>query len=382
MKKILLVLTAGLLALVGACGPVNGTPDQTAGETTEVSDMATQSTAELAPNAEGGTEGVMDQTYVKRDGVDVIYVAGGCFWGTEKLMQSINGVVEATSGYANGDDGVTPNYGIVGYTNFKETVRVEYRPDTVSLDTILFAYYRSINPTLTDMQGNDYGTQYQAGVYWADDAAKEIVLNVADVEKRRFPGFAVEIEPLRSFYDAEEYHQNYLDMNPGGYCHVSPHEFELVASIIVDPAKYQRPSDEDIKAALTDMQYAVTQEAATEMAFANEYWDNHDKGIYVDVVTSEPLFSSADKFDSGTGWPSFTKGIDENALVLLADYSTGDERIEVRSRAGNSHLGHVFYGENESPSGVRFCINSAALRFIPYDDMDTESYGYLKDYVS
>jgi peptide methionine sulfoxide reductase msrA/msrB len=133
---------------------------------------------------------------------------------------------------------------------------------------------------------------------------------------------------------------------------------------------------------LTDTQYSVTQEAATEIPFENEYWDNHDKGIYVDIVTGEPLFSSNDKFDSGTGWPSFTRGIDENTLVLLNDNSLGEARTEVRSRAGNSHLGHVFYGESESPSGVRFCINSAALRFIPYNDMEGEGYGYLKDDVN
>ena len=324
----------------------------------------------------------MDSTYVKNIGVEVIYLAGGCFWGTEKLMQSIPGVATATSGYANGDMGVTPVYDTVPFTGFKETVRVEYRPADVSLDTILFAYFRSIDPTAHNEQGNDVGSQYQAGVYWADDATKEVVLRVAAVEKLRFDEFAVETEPLVNFYDAENYHQDYLDKNPGGYCHISAEEFKLVAHMVVDPANYPRPSDDAIKVMLNDEQYNVTQEAGTEAAFDNEYWDSHERGLYVDIVTGEPLFSSSDKFDSGTGWPSFSRGLDENALVLLSDKSSGTQRTEVVSRAGNTHLGHVFYGPNESPSGVRFCINSASLRFIPYDNMETEGFGYLMDYIA
>lgn len=364
MKKLLLVLVTVILITTSAC--------------------AAPSAAQSAQTAQQSwTEGdSMDNTYVKTDGVDVIYVAGGCFWGTEKLMQTIPGVVAATSGYANGETNVTPNYGNVSSTGFKETVRVEYKPDDVSLDAILFAYFRSIDPTIVNRQGNDAGTQYQAGIYWADDAAKEAVLRVADVEKLRFSDFAVELQPLVNFYDAEEYHQDYLDKNPYGYCHISVNEFKLVANMLVDPADYPRPSDDEIKAMLTDEQYSVTQEEGTEAAFDNEYWDNHERGLYVDIVTGEPLFSSSDKFDSGTGWPSFTKGIDENALVLLPDNSGGMQRTAVVSRAGNTHLGHVFYGPDESPSGVRFCINSAALRFIPYDDMEAEGYGYLTGYIA
>ena len=295
-------------------------------------------------------------------------------------MQSIPGVLEATSGYANGA-GDSPNYNTISKTGFKETVRVEYEPAKISLDAILFAYFRSVDPTVTNRQGNDTGTQYQAGVYWGDDIAKETVLRIADIEKSRYKKFAVEIEPLQSFYDAEEYHQNYLDKNPGGYCHISAEEFELVQNMIVDPANYRRPPLDEIKSALTAQQYRVTQEAATEPPFQNEYWNHHEKGIYVDVVTGEPLFSSVDKFDSGTGWPSFTKPIDENTVVFLKDGLLGFERTEVRSRAGNSHLGHVFYGKGESPTGVRFCMNSAALRFIPYSEMVEKNYGYLAGYV-
>jgi peptide methionine sulfoxide reductase msrA/msrB len=154
-----------------------------------------------------------------------------------------------------------------------------------------------------------------------------------------------------------------------------------ISQMIVDPGNYKRPSDETIKAMLTEEQYKVTQLAATEAAFNNEFWDNHERGLYVDVVTGEPLFSSSDKFDSGTGWPSFSKGIDENTFFLIPDNSFGMARTEVRSRAGNSHLGHVFYNDSLSPSGTRYCINSASLRFVPYEKMEIEGYGYLMEYV-
>jgi len=369
-KQLLIVISVLILAIISACNCENSCSEQ---------NVEKKASSEMSISEE--VEGIMDNTYVKREGVEVIYLAGGCFWGTEKLMQTIPGVIEATSGYANGEEGVTPNYGIVSDTGFKETVRVEYKPAKVSLDMILFTYFRSIDPTITNKQGNDRGPQYQTGIYWVDDATKDIVLNIAEVEKGRFPDFAVEIEPLRNFFDAEEYHQNYLEKNSGGYCHISLEEFELAGKMIIDPANYRRPLPEEIKAKLTKEQFAVTQNGATEPPFDNEYWDNHEKGIYVDIVTGEPLFSSSQKFDSGTGWPSFTQGIDENVFVFLTDNSLGMKRIEVLSRAGNSHLGHVFYGKSESPNGVRFCINSAALRFIPYDDMESEGYGYLKEYV-
>ena len=365
IKKLFIILAAALLAITaGACTakPVQNTPDNTAGVT---------------------GDRVGDKTYKKQEGVDVIYLAGGCFWGLEKLMETLPGVTDATSGYANGA-GTDPTYATVsgGKSGYRETVRVEYKQDKVSLDTILFTFISAIDPTVENRQGNDVGSQYQSGIYYADDASKATAQRIADVERRRYSPFAVEIKPLLSFYDAEDYHQDYLDKNPSGYCHITSKDFDRVAKSIVDPAKYPRPSDEAIKTALTDAQYNVTQKSATDPAFDSEYWDNQDKGLYVDIVTGEPLFSSTDKFDSGTGWPSFTKGIDENTLILFADKSMGMTRTEVRSRAGNSHLGHVFYGKNESATGARFCINGSALRFIPVGDMEAQGYGYLKSYVS
>ncbi len=372
-KGTLAIFMLMISVAVSSCSAAGGGTHVSTEETGEPGVVVTEEEIEMG----------FDKNYVKRDGIDVIYLAGGCFWGLEKLMQSVPGVVNATSGYANGLAGEEPTYPSVstGQTGYRETVRVEYDPQKVSLDALLFAYFHVIDPTVRNAQGNDRGSQYQTGIYFADDAARDTVERIAAIERSRYEPFAVEIKPLERFYDAEEYHQDYLDKNPMGYCHISREEMETVSKMIIDPADYRRPADDEIKAKLSPEQYHVTQEAGTEPPFQNQYWENHESGIYVDVVTGEPLFSSADKFDSGTGWPSFSRPIDENTLVLLADNSLGMRRVEVRSRAGNSHLGHVFYGERSSPSGTRYCMNSASLRFVPYEEMDAEGYGYLKQYV-
>ncbi|MEA5051706.1 MAG: peptide-methionine (R)-S-oxide reductase MsrB [Oscillospiraceae bacterium] len=310
---------------------------------------------------------------------NVIYLAGGCFWGMEKLMQSIPGVTQVTSGYANGTGEQDALYETVcgGGTGFRETVRVEYDPEKVSLDALLMDYFYVIDPTVRNRQGNDVGTQYQTGVYYTNDAAKATVERIAAIEAGRTDKFAVEIGPLRNFYPAEEYHQDYLDKNPGGYCHIPAQEIGLLAGLTIDPGDYQRPAAELIREKLTAEQYRVTQESATERPFANEYWDFDGKGIYVDVVTGEPLFSSLDKFDSACGWPAFSAPIEAPAVVERRDDSFGMTRTEVRSRAGDSHLGHVFENDPDSPNGTRYCINSAALRFVPYAEMEAQGYGYL-----
>ena len=309
----------------------------------------------------------------------VIYLAGGCFWGMEQLMQSIPGVIDAQSGYANGTCEEDADYQTVckGTTGFRETVRVEYDPEQVSLDALLLAYFYVIDPTVENRQGNDIGSQYQTGVYYTNDSAKETVERIAAIERGRSEKFFVEIGPLKNYYPAEEYHQNYLEKNPNGYCHIPWAEMELFSRLRIDPGDYKKPAAESIRDKLTQEQYRVTQESGTERAFTGEFWNQFEKGIYVDVVTGEPLFSSTDKFESGCGWPAFTKPIEEPAVVELEDNSHGMRRTEVRSRAGDSHLGHVFTGDPESPNGVRYCINSASLRFVPYAKMVEEGYGYL-----
>ena len=311
----------------------------------------------------------------------VIYLAGGCFWGLEQLMQSIPGVIDAQSGYANGTGEQDAVYETIlrGDTGFRETVRVEYDPEQVSLDALLLAYFYVIDPTVQNQQGNDMGTQYQTGVYYTNDKTKETVERIAGIERSRNEKFFVEIGPLLNYYPAEEYHQNYLEKNPYGYCHIPREEMQLFSSLRIDPGDYQKPAAEVIRDKLTAEQYAVTQESGTEYPFRNEFWNHFAKGIYVDIVTGEPLFSSTDKYESSCGWPAFTKPIEEPSIVEIEDNSYGMQRTEVRSRAGDSHLGHVFENDPESPNGVRYCINSASLRFIPFAQMKEAGYGYLMD---
>jgi len=312
-------------------------------------------------------------------GTNTIYLAGGCFWGMEKLMSSLTGVQKVTSGYANSDK-ENPTYKEVctGTTNARETVKVDYDPQKVSLETVLFAYFSVLDPTVANRQGNDRGSQYQTGIYYNDGDSEKIVKQVVDVERKRWKTFKVEVKPLSNFYPAEEYHQQYLEKNPGGYCHISPRAIEKVKNLKVDAHPYQLPDPKTLKSKLTPEQYAVTQERGTERPFTNKYDAHFAKGIYVDIVTGEPLFLSADKFDSGCGWPAFSKPIDPNVVVEQQDSSLGMQRTEVSSRTGSSHLGHVFFGEPNAPGGVRYCIDSAALRFIAEADMDKEGYGAYK----
>ena len=336
--------------------------------------------------ASGGTGVIPDSTKGKRGKMsnsenhrNVIYLAGGCFWGLEHLMQSIPGVIDAQSGYANGTCEADADYKTVckGNTGFRETVRVEYDPEKVSLDALLLAYFYVIDPTVKNRQGNDIGSQYQTGIYYADEQSRETAQRIYDLEKSRRTEFHVELGPLVNFYPAEEYHQDYLQKNPNGYCHIPRAEIELFSKLKIDPGDYRKPAAEAIRDRLTAEQYRITQENGTERPFKNEFWNKFEKGIYVDIVTGEPLFSSTDKFESGCGWPAFSKPIEAPAVIERQDNSHGMRRTEVRSRAGDSHLGHVFEGDPDSPNGVRYCINSAALRFIPYEKMEAEGYGYL-----
>lgn len=325
-----------------------------------------------------------DQTYQAQPGIGVIYLAGGCFWGMERLMQVISGVTATTCGYANGKGAELADYQTVctGTTAFRETVRVEYRLDQISLEAILSAFFKVVDPTVRDQQGHDIGTQYQTGIYYRDETSRIIAERIVGLEKKRTQPFYVELRPLINFYDAEEYHQDYLIKNPQGYCHIDLAAIQEARQMVVDPGKYPLPDPETLSKKLNPLQYAVTQQKATESPFTNPYYQNHEKGLYVDIVTGEPLFTSADKFASSCGWPSFSKPLDPNVVIQKADYSHRMQRTEVMSRAGNSHLGHVFRDDPESPNGIRYCINSAALRFIPLTSMEAEGYGYLRNLLA
>jgi methionine-R-sulfoxide reductase len=312
----------------------------------------------------------------------VIYLAGGCFWGLEAYMQKLNGVEDAISGYANGKT-ENPSYYDLKTSGHAETVKVIYNPEIISLEDILAHYLRVVNPVSINKQGNDVGTQYRTGIYYTDEAEKAIIENVLAKEQTKHDKpIAIEVEPLRHFYEAEEYHQDYLEKNPGGYCHIdlslADKPLDKDEEPIIDSSRYIKPSDEELKKNLTDIQYDVTQNSATERAFSHEYHDNFKRGIYVDITTKEPLFSSTDKFESGCGWPSFSKPISKDVVKYFEDNSHFMHRTEVRSRSGDAHLGHVFNDGPKEKGGQRYCINGASLEFIPYDEMDEKGYGYLK----
>jgi len=318
------------------------------------------------------------------ENMKTIYLAGGCFWGLEKYLSLIPGVISTETGYANGHT-ENPGYSDVCHndTGHAETVKIEYEPSLISLTFLLERYYEVIDPTSLNRQGNDAGTQYRTGVYFTDSADEEIIHGSISLlqESYREP-VMVEIKPLVHFYPAEEYHQKYLDKNPGGYCHLDSAKFDMAKNAADKASRYRPVDKENLRQSLTTLQFEVTQNSATEAPFLNEYYDNFDPGIYVDVTTGEALFVSGDKFESGCGWPSFSRPISRDLITELPDHSHGRERIEVRSSHGDAHLGHVFEDGPGELGGLRYCINSAALRFIPKSRMEAEGYGYLLPLVS
>lgn len=308
----------------------------------------------------------------------IIYLAGGCFWGLEAYMERIQGVTDAVSGYANGK-GDTTNYQLLHATDHAETVKVTYDPNKISLDKLLQYYFRVIDPTSINKQGNDRGRQYRTGIYYQNEQDKAVIeAALKTLQSKYQEPIQIEVEPLKNYVEAEEYHQDYLKKNPNGYCHI---DIKKADEPLIDDKKYPKPSDTELKQKLTALQYDVTQGKHTERSFSNEYWDNFAPGIYVDITTGEPLFSSKDKFESGCGWPSFTKPIAAEVAEYQRDNSFNMTRIEVLSRSGHAHLGHVFDDGPRDKGGLRYCINSASIKFIPLDEMEKQGYGDLIPFV-
>ncbi len=304
-----------------------------------------------------------------------IWLAGGCFWGTEQYLDTIPGVLHTDVGYANGST-ENPTYREVctQNTGHAETVHVVYDPLVLPLPFLLRLYFDSIDPVAKDHQGGDFGPQYRTGIYYSDEDDLPVIRAEMDRLQQTLPHpIAVEVAPLQNYTPAEEEHQAYLKKHPGGYCHIPPALLQQAAAA----RAYPKPSDQALRQALTPLQYDVTQNAATEPPFQNEYDAEFRPGIYLDVTSGEPLFVSAAKFQSGCGWPAFSRPIADTLVAEQTDRSHGMVRTEVRASHSGAHLGHVFNDGPAEDGGLRYCINSAALRFVPEGQMEQEGYGYL-----
>ena len=332
------------------------------------------------------------------------YFAGGCFWCLESDFEKLDGVVEAVSGYSGGQEDNPTYESVSAHTgNHRESVQVVYDPDKVSYAKLADFFFKHHDPSDAGGSFGDRGHSYTSAVYYETQEQKEIIDKIVNKlnDSDRFDSpVATSVEELTKFWPAEEYHQDYYIKNSlryNGYRFASGRDQFIkktwgddidkplipeAASLSVEPwASWSKPSDDELRNTLSDIEYKVTQQEGTERAYTHELNDNKEQGIYVDIVSGEPLYSSRDKFDSGTGWPSFTQPIDGHFIIEKTDTKLFIKRTEVRSKYADSHLGHVFNDGPKDKGGLRHCINGAAMRFVPLDKMEGEGYGQWIDQV-
>lgn len=335
--------------------------------------------------------GSMPYVLEERENVAYATFAGGCFWCMEPPFEKLPGVYEVVSGYTGGHI-VNPAYNDVttGETGHVEAVIIAYNPDVIDYQALLEVFWRQVDPTDADGQFVDRGAPYRSAIFYHNEKQQQLAQeskNELDASGRFDQPLVTEIKAAETFYSAEDYHQDYYLQNPVRYEYYRENsgrdkyldevwgDDRIVSPEVKDGgATLLHLTKEELRLHLTVEQYYVTQEDGTEEPFANEYWDFEGEGIYVDLISGEALFSSIDKYDSGTGWPSFTKPLVEENIVEIEDRSFFSVRTEIRSKLGNAHLGHVF-DDGPEPTGLRYCMNSAALRFVPKEDMEAEGYG-------
>jgi len=307
--------------------------------------------------------------------------AGGCFWCMVKPFDQFSGVISVIAGYTGGHK-KDPTYEDVcsHATGHYEAVQITYDEEKLDYIELVDAFFRSIDPTDEGGQFQDRGESYKTAVFYHDTYQRQIAESYkAELESSgKFDKpIATDIKPIEIYYPAEDYHQDYYKQNPLRY---NAYYKGSGREAFIKENGHRSPYDQaELKKRLTDVQYRVTQQNGTEAPYTNSYSNAFEEGIYVDIVSGKPLFSSRDKFDSGCGWPAFSSPIAKNHVREKADLTNGMTRREVRSTHADSHLGHVFEDGPMEAGGLRYCINSAALRFIPKGKMAEEGYGeYLK----